>query len=257
MRRASTSPPALSLIGLFLFERQRAEWIPAALGSAAVLLVAAWIYVCMARSCLCRIYTAVSRDELPSIHRIWTARQFLAEVEPRIREAQGELAENWADAMPEPAGQSPDLTETQPSPPFPSPVPPAPPRLSLAAGIFVASLFAGALVDLVALRSTAMALQWLSYAVAFTEIGAAVFVFVEHHRGLASTGMQRLAIAALVMMGAVYYVRQVIVSTGIAGNPVLTAFLPGYPALREADAAAGVVLGAIGVVLLVLPRRQP
>ena len=71
---------------LYFIARNRAPWAPIVLWSAAVLLVGGWLYVSLARSCSCRLYTAVSRDALPSIYRTWTARQFLAEVEPRIRE---------------------------------------------------------------------------------------------------------------------------------------------------------------------------
>jgi len=84
---------------VFLSTRSPWPWMSAVMGSAAVCLVGAWVYACYARSCRCRIYTAVSREELPSIYRTWTARKFLEEVEPRIREVQGVLPSDWAEAI--------------------------------------------------------------------------------------------------------------------------------------------------------------
>ena len=61
----------------------------------------AWVYVSAFRSCRCRIYTAVSSDELPSLYRTWTARRFLARVEPAVAQAQGAIEGNWAEAVEE------------------------------------------------------------------------------------------------------------------------------------------------------------
>ncbi len=75
----------------------------------ALVLVGAWLYLSMARSCVCRIYTAVSSDTLPSVYRTWTARRFLAAVEPRIREVQGEIDPVWLEAAEErSAGPEPE-----------------------------------------------------------------------------------------------------------------------------------------------------
>src|SRR5262245_8463053 len=60
--------------------RLRVEWASSAFWTIAVLLIAAWVVVSVAYSCTCRIYTAVSRDNLPGIYRTWTARRFLAAV---------------------------------------------------------------------------------------------------------------------------------------------------------------------------------
>ncbi len=72
-----------------------------AIEALAVALVAVWIYVSAAQSCLCRIYTAVSGDQLPSIYRMWTARKFLAAVEPLIAQTQGVVERAWAAAAEE------------------------------------------------------------------------------------------------------------------------------------------------------------
>ena len=62
-------------------------------------LVAAWLVISAAFSCRCRILTAVSLEELPSIYRTWTARRFLAKVEPGIAEVQGRVTGNWAEVL--------------------------------------------------------------------------------------------------------------------------------------------------------------
>ena len=41
----------------------------------AVVVAAVWVYISADRSCVCRIYTAVSSDLLPSVYRTWTARR--------------------------------------------------------------------------------------------------------------------------------------------------------------------------------------
>src|SRR5208283_1031251 len=50
-------------------------------------------------SCRCRIYTAVSSEELPSLYRTWTARRFLERVEPVLAQAQGAIEGSWVEAV--------------------------------------------------------------------------------------------------------------------------------------------------------------
>ena len=76
--------------------RMPIEWV---LWSVGVGLAIAWTYVSAVRSCRCRIYTAVSSEELPSLYRTWTARRFLAAVEPAVAQAQGAIEGNWAEAV--------------------------------------------------------------------------------------------------------------------------------------------------------------
>src|ERR1035438_1386993 len=42
-------------------------------------MAATWLAISIASSCRCRIYTAVSKDDLPSLYRTWTARKFRSE----------------------------------------------------------------------------------------------------------------------------------------------------------------------------------
>lgn len=65
-----------------------------------------WLSISMASSCRCRLYTAVSRDDLPSLYRTWTAHKFLSQVKPRIDQVQGTVDPAWAEAERSNAGPS-------------------------------------------------------------------------------------------------------------------------------------------------------
>ena len=240
----------------------RVAWAPVALSVVAVCLVASWLYVSAAHSCSCRIYTSVSRDDLPSIYRTWTARKFLAEVEPRIWQVQGVLQGNWAEAIEErPVGPG-AASEVRPAA-REAPMGPALRGASytLASGIFVGSLFAESALNFLTLHSLTRTSEWIWYGLAFVEIGAAVVIFVEHHRGILRAGMQRLAIATLIVSGILYYVRQILAGVAMGNrpampDPALLTNLPGYLVLREVDAGVCLILGLVGAALLLMPERD-
>ncbi|HYW48074.1 MAG TPA: hypothetical protein VE959_34740 [Bryobacteraceae bacterium] len=241
--------------------RNTLPWAPAVLWSGAAGLVGAWIYVCAARSCACRIYTAVSRDDLPSLYRTWTARKFLAEVEPRIAQEQGVVESNWAEAV---AGRAigPPLA-TGPAPGAASPAATAAParRRTLASDVFLASLFADALLNVLTLHSVARGPEWAAYGLAGVEVAGAIAIFFQYHRGILRAGLQKLAIATLIVMGVFYYAKQIIAglatsspaSTQILPDPQALAAQPAYIFLREADAGIAVILGLAGLILSFLP----
>jgi hypothetical protein len=79
----------------------RFKFLTPALYTVAAVLVAGWLLISAAFSCRCRILTAVSQDELPSIYRTWTARRFLRKVEPGIADVQGRVEGNWAAVLEE------------------------------------------------------------------------------------------------------------------------------------------------------------
>ena len=239
----------------------QAPWAPAGLSIVAVCLVVSWLYVSAAQSCSCRIHTAVSRDDLPSIYRTWTARKFLAEVEPLIWQVQGVLQGNWAEAVEERTVGPAVL------PPAPPPlIQPAPARSAArtytpASGIFVASLFAQAALNFLTLHSMTRTVEWIWYALPFVEIGAAIVIFVEHHRGILRAGMQRLAIATLIASGIVYYIRQILAGVAMGNrpafpDPALLTNLPSYLVLREVDAGVCLILGLVGAALILMPERD-
>ncbi len=234
--------------------RNRAGWAAEVLWLAAAGLVGAWIYVCAACSCRCRLFTAVSRDDLPSVYRTWTARRFLAAVEPRIHEVQGVLEGNWAEAVEgrevgppaAPAGARAGAGVMADRP--------AARRRTVFSDIFVASLFADALLNLFTLNGPTRTVQWVWYGLAFIQIAMAVLLFVQHHRGVLRREMQRLAVATLIVMGLAYYARAAMsgmVSAGSQLFPDLATLssTPGYVLVREIDAGIMLVLGIIGAGL--------
>jgi len=248
-----------------------ATWVSPLLVGLAVALVFTWLYVSFKESCRCRIHTAVSSDELPSIYRTWTARKFLAEVEPRIRQVQGVLEGDWAEAVESrdvgPPGTTRPIPSASPTALLTSPaVPAVVPSQStgthsrtVVSDVFVASLFADALLNLATLHSLTRTVQWIWYALAFVQIGGAILIFLQHHRGILKAGMQKLAIATLIAMGVSYYLRQVLAGLPAGSRPVLPdpaalATMPAYIVIREVDAAVCLALGIVGVVLVLMAR---
>jgi hypothetical protein len=213
-----------------------------------------WVYVCAARSCVCRIFTAVSRDELPSVYRLRTARRFLAQLQPLVWQAQGVLDGNWAEAMEERT-----LGPGRTGEPLKGAIPRGTRSRTPVSDVFIASLFGSAILNLATLHSLTRPLQWIWYGLALAEVAAAIVIFFQHHRGILRSGMQWLAVAALLAMGAFYYARTAIGSVISASNqlfPDPTAFssIPAYVILRQIDAALCVLLGTIGVGLAVRER---
>ena len=253
----------------FSIARNRQPWLETGLWIIAALLVGAWFYLSYALSCRCRIYTAVSRDELPSIYRTWTARKFLAELEPRISQVQGKLEGDWAEAVENrkigPTGLStevPGAAILAPSSESPNAeaeplIRPAARARTIVSDIFVASLFADALLNIGTLHSMTRTIQWVWYGLAFIQVSGAILIFLQYHRGILKAGMQKLAIATLIVMGGAYYLRQLM--TGLSGatknmlqDPAALAKMPGYIVVREVDAALCLVLGVIGVALVLM-----
>jgi len=240
--------------------RNRAPWVPAVMFLAATGLVVSWLYVSYFHSCSCRIYTAVSRDDLPSIYRTWTARKFLSEVEPRIRQVQGVLQGNWAEAVEE-RTVGPSLASEGAPAARPPVLPGATRSRTRASDIFVGSLFAEAALNLLTLHSMARTIEWIGYALAFVEIGSAIVIFLQHHRGILRAGMQRLAIATLIVMGMVYYIHQIIAGIALGNRPVLPdpsvlATLPGNLVLRQVYAGVCLILGLVGAALALMPESD-
>jgi len=241
---------------------RRAPWVPMVFYVAAFLLISTWIWISAARSCRCRLYTAVSADDLPSIYRRWTARQFLDEVSPRIWQVQGVLQGDWANLL-----ELRRLGPASPEVPVSTPeyIPAArrlkgPPRTWLS-DLFVLTLFATALFRFLTLNSTGKPVDWIGFALLLLEIIGAVGVFIQHRRGQIDVAMRKLAIGALIAIGAMFYIRQV--SAGVAastGNSAIEANITSPRNLRilqEVDAGISLALGLVGAILSFRPRREP
>jgi len=229
----------------------------------AAVLLAAWIYISAACSCRCRIQTAVSRDELPSIYRTWTARRFLAQVEPRIVAVQGVLEGNWAASMETAAGP---LKEQPQASPVESAVEPGirAPKRNIVTDLLVAVLLADALFNFATLHSTGTRFQWAMFGFNFAEVAAATVILVQHHRKRLGRGMQRLAISTLAAMGILYYLRPL--AAGVLAGVQSTAQRPPAPVnpnafmnnviFREIDMGVTLALGLAGLAIAFFSKES-
>ena len=239
---------ALLLIAV-LIARGRMPGLTVGLWLLAAGLMACWIYVSAAHSCTCRLYTAVSREDLPSLYRTWTARKVVADLERRIAQAQGVFIESWADAA--------ELC---------SPGPPDPPghaatgrrpadrrSRTLASDLFLASLFADAIATSLEIGSPSAVLTALSAGLTALQLAGAIWMFVQHSRGILSTAMQRLAIVTLVFIGGLLYVQAFAdsVQAALAGRrgPVAIHALARSETIRPIYIAGVLLLGLTGLVL--------
>ncbi len=187
---------------------------------AAAALFAAWIYVSESRSCICRIYTAVSADELPSVYRTWVAARFLRDVESRVAEVQGEFAPGWTEFVENhgvgPGAELPAVP-ADPAAAFPSPDSPAPgaaPRAGLYVLLAALSLdaIARAAVLYLSISTRPLYLNFLSVLV----IAAAIFALVQYQQRKASRLPRLWAIATLIALGLISYVRIVAINSAAA-----------------------------------------
>lgn len=240
--------------------------------AALAVLLLAWGYVSAYRSCRCRIYTAVSEEELPSLYRAWNASHFLQTVEPYIVQAQGAIQDEWADAVedrqvgPLPEGRLATTTPAKAAavPADPSTFPSARAPFAL---LFTASLCIGGMANLLALRAPADAGRWILMGFILLQLAAAIGVLVEGYRGRVRHGLRALAILVLVATGAWYYAVQVgagmalAYQTGNSGNRTLTTaqleplnFLY-YPVSREIAGGMNLIFGLAAVALLARRER--
>jgi hypothetical protein len=170
------------------------------IGLAAMLL--AWLAVSIAGGCRCRLYTAVSKDDLPSIFRTWTARRFLRHVEQRIAQVQGTVDASWTEAE-----------RTSAGPTVAAMAPPEPPRRAaprshtLASDLFVLSLVVSSIVGLATVHSPDVVWNRVNTGLNLAQLAGAVVVLVQHSRGILGRGMQRVAVASMLLTGVTFYVQ--------------------------------------------------
>jgi hypothetical protein len=236
------------------------DWAGAVFWTVAALMVAVWLYISAAGSCRCRIHTAVSREDLPSLYRRRTARRFLAKVEPLIGQVQGVLEGDWTKAAPLHATAAPVAARA-----------PAPHKGAVrtwATDLLIASLFTSAAVNLLFLLNASRTIRWMAYLCNLVEVAAAAAVFVQHYRGQLRPAMQRLAIAALIVMGLVLYLQPLSVGL-LAGMEAAKTGRPahvdvdeiggtlGMPLFRQFDIGASTVLGCVGLWILLRSEDGP
>jgi hypothetical protein len=252
----------LWLIAVLLSRAFRNSTVSFLLVLLAFILVISWLYVSAKSSCICRIYTAVSRDELPSVYRTWVASRFLRAVEPQITAAQGELESGWTDAV---ANQDVGPREALPPESAEAEVGRGP-ASSAATGIHAASyyflmatLFIDALWHGLALYYPVRWAAAFSNLLALVVIGGAILVLVEYHRRRVRPAQQKLAIAALTAMGLLYYVRMTVVGAFAGARATIekksiSLDYSGGPIAGEIEMGIALLLGLAGLAILLAGR---
>ncbi len=224
-------------------------WLPLAA------LTAGWIYISAAQSCICRLYTAVSREDLPSLYRMWTARKALAELEQRIAQVQGVFTQDWAEAV---DVRALGPTEAADRHGAAGHWPAAARSRTWVSDIFLASLFADAVITTILMRSPSSWLANVSVALTVVQIASAIGVFVQKHRGILRTGMQRLAIVALLFIGGITYAQMIgdAVDAARAGKrgPVAVRPRPRSGIVRPIYSGGVALLAIAGFVLSFKPE---
>ena len=173
-------------------------------GLGGVAVAAAWVGISLGASCRTRLYTAVSHDDLPSLYRTWSARRFLNRLKPVIDQVQGVVDPNWAEAERTSAGPAAPATSVA------APVaanPGATRSHTPASDLFLLSLLVGALADVSVLHFNSDGGARIRMVLTLLQLVGAVAVLMEHYRGKLGRAMQRVAIAALVLIGVLFYVQ--------------------------------------------------
>lgn len=212
----------------------------------ALLLVGAWLYVSVDRSCVCRIYTAVSSDPLPSVYRTWTARRFLAAVEPRIREVQGEIDPAWLDAPDAEPRYRERVGAFHNAPAEPAAAPRTGAARTPATGLFLASLLLEAAVDLAGFAPGTPDLTWVLAGIIVAQMIAAIFVFIDRNRGRLASAIHQVAIAKLVWLTLMFYINSGI---NAVNRTTMVPLAPANNVMRGVDLAVSIGLLAAGLAL--------
>lgn len=214
------------------------------------LLALIWLQVSTRYSCRCRIYTAVSQEELPSIYRTWTARRFLAKVEPLIAAAQPPADPNQAvpapDPAPAPPAHVPDAAPLPQAAESPAPAPlaaPTPEISNTAAYLFLAILLLDA-----AITPMPQLPAWAWPVISTARVATALWIIILRHRKQEREGMRRVAIASMVAAGLLLYVQQTAASVAGSMDRV-------RPIVNTIDMGISITLAILGLAIVLRSRR--
>ncbi|HEY1338151.1 MAG TPA: hypothetical protein VGF59_11610 [Bryobacteraceae bacterium] len=235
----------------------------------AILLL--WICLSAAFSCRCWIHTAVSSEELRSLYRTWTARRFLAKIEPYILQAQGAVEANIAEAIEDkqvgatPEGRIGLATSATPEAQAPAPPSSRPARTPVST-LFVASLCLGGVAELATIRASAIVGRGVLLGFLLLQFSTAVAAIVQSYLGGLRASVRTLAIVTVAAFGVWYYAVQVGSTVAVAYQnanskdprmfPQLFALLD-YPAARAVAGGMSLLLGIAGILLLLRQARTP
>ena len=262
----------LWLIAFAIAGALNSAWASITLAFIAFALVGAWIYVSAKCSCRCRLYTAVSGDELPSIYRTWTARKFMARVEPHIAAAQGTLESEWPEAVDArrigPPENEPDrsvLGLQTGMPTVPQGAHPIPNSSLRLAQLFVASMFVDAAYSFATANHASPVVTWVGYGIIALELALSLALIIRQIKD-SWPWMQRLVIASIMVTGLIWYGQPLFnaaaaisrVATGKARVAPSTT-VPGAGSnkgLQYFDIGSHLALGIAGVALIFARREK-
>jgi hypothetical protein len=238
------------LLALYMTVRARWPWADLLFGILAVCLVSAWAIVSSRFSCRCRIYTAVSRDELPSVYRTWTAHRFVEKVAPMVEQAQGKLEGNWTEALQQ-KGVGPVPEGTSPAAESPAPAVRVRAKGTPPVYAFLGILVVDAVFTALTLRAEVKGgIFWAGIAIALARVAAAIVVLVQYFRKQTGSAMRNVAVISLVASAILAYIpqinSQIMASRGVIVDP----FVLRVPLLGIIDIAISVVLALAGLVIL-------
>lgn len=233
-------------------------WLAEACTGILVVLGLYLLIVSLTQSCRCRIQTAVSREELPSLYRMWSARKAVAILERRIGEEQGMLVEGWMASLPQYAAP---LSAGAPDP-APAPVLlEKPGRRRRRASVVELALYASLAVGGVALLYAPTGALWTVILVVQILLGVGVLVSGHLRGGARSASI--LAVLVMALAGVVAYADNLISAFRQAqANPRRVQFtvkpedLGRTPLLNQIYAGGCVVLFAAGGLSVLLRRKE-
>jgi hypothetical protein len=255
----------LWLVAISIATARGISWEVYSLWVVAAVLVGTWIYISASCSCICRIYTAVSGDDLPSVYRSWTARKFMQRVQPQIAAAQGPIGEDWAEAVearrigPPEEGPSSHLAGM----PVASDVTPgrtqAAGRSAALAALFVAANIVDAVFSFAAPAKPSGLLTAVGYSIVVIELALAIALLIRHARGRPWPAMRNLAIALIVVTGVVWYSQQVLLGliTAMATTGGAQPARTFNGVFHNFDIGSHLVIGVVGLALVLSQRQRP
>jgi hypothetical protein len=256
--RFHVSSRGLVLLLLWLIALAMSSWFSSMtpwVWLGALVLAIGWLLI-SADSCYCRIYTAVSSDPLPSVYRNRTARRFLAVIEPRIREMQGELDPAWMEAVgqravgPETVRDAVRAESFSPSPDAVAEAgaqAPAGRLRTVASDLFLLMLLLEAGADVVAFSNNSSAVMWTIGGLMAAQIVAAVFLFIDRNRGRLRSPVHKVAIAKLIWLTLLFYSNAIVMGT--RAQRAMTQLAPANDVLRGMDAILSIAFVAAGLFL--------
>ena len=112
-------------------------------------------------------------------------------------------------------------------------------------------------------HTVSTAIGWILSCLSLVQVASAILVMVERQRRILRAAMQRVAIAALLTQGLLYYVAATsaaFVNPGryVAAGAFSRLMLPQFILLREIAAVLYIVLAVIGLAIILQPvKRRP